>query len=65
MDTYTAIGLAEGFIEGTPAERLEAWAYLIKTGMCWTLQGFFGRTASALIEDGVVSPEGDVLTELL
>tara|TARA_R100001015_G_C4632332_1_gene195752 strand:- start:2729 stop:2917 length:189 start_codon:yes stop_codon:yes gene_type:complete len=56
MDNYTAIGLAEGFIEGSEEDQVSAWQHLIDTGLCWILQGFFGRTAQRLIEDGVCSP---------
>jgi hypothetical protein len=54
MDTYTAIGIAEGFIENESEETLiEAWQKLIDTGIVWSLQGFFGRTARALIDNGI------------
>jgi hypothetical protein len=46
-------------------EIVELFATLIRSGMAWTLQGSYGRTAQALIDQGVVSPEGDVLTELI
>lgn len=62
-DSYLATAYAEGFCEGedaTPLEQLEAWAYLIKTGTCWHLQGFFGRTAQSLIDDGIISRAGDI-----
>jgi hypothetical protein len=54
MDTYTAVGLAEGFIEGTEEEIIQAWQTLVDTGLAWTLQGFFGRQAAAMIEAGVI-----------
>jgi len=55
MDSYTAVGLAEGFIEAdSEDEIIEAWQYLVNTGLAWQLQGFFGRTAKRLIEDGVI-----------
>ena len=54
MNNYEAVGLAEGFIEGTEKEQINAWQYLVDTGMAWTLQGFFGRTANSLIEQGIV-----------
>ena len=59
MDNFTAVGLAEGFIEADSEEQvIEAWQHLIDTGLCWSLQGFFGRTATRLIEAGVcASPE--------
>jgi len=54
MDSYTAVGIAEGFIEcGDEKTIIEAWQYLIDTGLCWRLQGVFGRTASRLIEEGI------------
>ena len=54
MDSYTATGLAEGFIEAESEEQvIEAWQYLIDTGLCWRLQGWFGRTAASLIEQGI------------
>jgi hypothetical protein len=59
MDNYTATGLAEGFIEAESEEQvIEAWQHLIDTGLCWHLQGFFGRTAAQLIEDGICQPAG-------
>jgi hypothetical protein len=57
MDNYTAVGIAEGFVEPESAEQqLEAWQHLIDTGLAWTLQGWFGRTARDLIERGICSP---------
>ena len=53
MDIFTATMIAEGVEEvDTQEEYLEAWQLLIDTGTCWQLQGWFGRTASALIEQG-------------
>jgi hypothetical protein len=53
MDSYTAVGIAEGFIDAESAEQyLEAWQQLIDTGLAWKLQGSFGRTARALIDNG-------------
>jgi len=56
LDSYNATGLAEGFVEGTQKEIACAWQWLLDTGLCWKLQGFFGRTASALLEDGLLLP---------
>lgn len=54
MTNYEAIGIAEGFIECNVKERIiEAWQHLIDTGLAWSLQGFFGRIASRLIEAGI------------
>ena len=54
MDTFTAVGLAEGFVEAESQEQvIEAWQYLIDTGLAWKLQGWFGRTAAHLIGEGI------------
>jgi hypothetical protein len=57
MDSYTATGLAEGFIEAESEEQvIEAWQTLIDTGLAWQLQGWFGRQARALIDEGICLP---------
>lgn len=53
MDTFTACMLIEGVEEAEEFEILEAWQYLIDTGVVWTLQGFYGRMARDLIEQGI------------
>ena len=56
LDPRRAVGLAEGFEESDgPEEVRAAWQYLVDTGLAWQLQGFFGRTANALIEAGEIS----------
>lgn len=56
MDSYRAVALAEGFEEASGEEEiLEAWQFLVNTGLAWQLQGWFGRTASALIERGLIT----------
>lgn len=60
---YLASAYAEGFCEGegaTAPEQVEAWAYLIKTGLCWSLQGWYGRAANDLIERGLISKTGEI-----
>ncbi len=53
MDTFTACMIIEGVEEAEEYEIIEAWQYLIDTGVVWTLQGWFGRTARDLIEQGI------------
>ncbi len=37
---------------------IRLFSELLKTGMAWSLQGHYGRTASALIEDGWLERDG-------
>ena len=48
------IGLAEGFVEGTEKEIIEAWQYLHDSGQAYKLQGWFGRTAQHLLNEGII-----------
>ena len=56
LDNFRAVGLAEGFIEAAQEEEvIEAWQHLHDTGLAYQLQGWFGRTARELIEQGVIT----------
>lgn len=60
-DSYLACEYAEFFAEiedVSNEEKIEAWSYLIVTGKCWSLQGWYGRTATALIEQGLIDEDG-------
>jgi len=52
MSAFLAISIVEGDEEADEATQLQAWQYLIDTGLAWSLQGWFGRTAARLIENG-------------
>lgn len=56
MNIYDATMIAEGEEPADEETQITAWQLLIDTGTCWQLQGWFGRTASRLIEAGVCSP---------
>ena len=54
LTNLEAMIIAEGNQEPESDEQyIQAWQQLIDTGLAWTLQGFFGRTASAMIQSGV------------
>lgn len=58
MTPYLATAIAEGFCEGEGAseeEQIQAWQYLVDTGMAFTLQGSFGRQAMRMIEAGIIT----------
>lgn len=64
--SYDACSIVEGFCgyDASAQEQLEAWAYLIKSGACWSLQGWYGRNATYLIESGIISKDGEILQEI-
>ena len=54
MDDYLATDIAEGFEEAENEEEyIKAWQHLIDTKLAWQLQGWFGRRAKHLIEQGI------------
>lgn len=55
MNPSTAIDLIEGVEAGHTDEILEAWQYLVDTGIVWQLQGSYGRAAMNMIENGDIS----------
>ena len=57
LTPYLATAIAEVFCEGEGAseeEQLTAWQYLHDTKLAYSLQGWFGRNAQALIEQGII-----------
>jgi uncharacterized protein involved in copper resistance len=48
MNAQLAIQIREQLV----TEEVEAWQYLIDTGLAWQLQGWYGRTAQRLINAG-------------
>ena len=55
MTDYQAVGLAEGFEEGTEEQIIKAWQHLHDTGLAYKLQGWFGRQARYLINEGIIN----------
>lgn len=48
----------QGTLDGEGTLRL--FAELVRTGMAWSLQGHYGRTAASLVRAGFLSPGGAV-----
>lgn len=63
--TYQACGIIEGFVQipdhvDTEQATKQAWQFLIDTGACWHLQGWYGRNARTLIDHGICkAPQDD------
>ena len=54
LTNLEATMIAEGVQEPESDEQyIQAWQHLIDTGLAWQLQGFFGRTASTMIQNGL------------
>lgn len=55
LDSFNAVGIAEGFVESeSDDEKQAAWQYLHDTRIAYSLQGWFGRTCVSLIEEGII-----------
>ena len=55
MDLYRATMIAEGLEEADEETYITAWQWLVTTGMIHHLQGWYGRTAHDMIEQGIIS----------
>ncbi len=55
-NVYEAVMIAEGVQPASEEEQIAAWQLLVNNGLAFTLQGWFERTARALIEKGVILP---------
>lgn len=54
IDIQTAILIAEGVEDSSIDQQLGAWQTLLDSGIVWQLQGWYGRTATLLIEQGLI-----------
>lgn len=53
IDPFHATMVCEGVEEATEEHVIECWQSLIDSGVVWQLQGFYGRTARQLIDEGI------------
>jgi hypothetical protein len=57
ISIYDACSVIEGWVEPDSEQQIiEAWQALIDTGYVWSLQGSYGRQATALINEGICRP---------
>ncbi|MFZ9252939.1 MAG: DUF7417 domain-containing protein [Hylemonella sp.] len=55
-DTLAAISIVEGIEDASIEQQLDAWQQLVDSGLCWRLKGWYGRTATQLIDQGLIRP---------
>ena len=55
LNIANAISIAEGIEDASIDAQLEAWQMLVDTGLVWQLHGWFGRTATLLIEQKLIN----------
>lgn len=57
MKSYDVTGNIIAYESGELEQEqvIELFQHLVNTGLAWTLQGSYGRTAAALIEAGEIS----------
>lgn len=53
-NTLQDISIVEGLEDSDIDEQLAAWQRLVDTGLAWKLQGWYGRAAIQLIEQGLI-----------
>jgi hypothetical protein len=59
-DLHAAIDVIEGIEDASIDEQLQAWQSLVDSGVVWQLQGWYGRTATQLIQQGLINPPAKV-----
>lgn len=59
----SAVGELIAFESGnmTMKEEVELFSKLLKSGMVWKLQGFYGRIANSFIENKILSKDGRIM----
>ena len=58
MESIDAVMIIECEDNPSTESYLEAWSTLIKSGQVWSLQGFYGRGATQLIDSWIISSDG-------
>jgi len=59
LDNLSALDIIDGVVDADHDLTIKAWQHLIDTGLCWKIQGRYGRTAMRLIEDGMCNSQNN------
>mgnify|MGYP001327767753 CR=1 FL=1 len=59
LDNLLALVIIDGVVDADHDLTIKAWQHLIDTGLCWKIQGRYGRTAMRLIEDGMCNSQNN------
>lgn len=60
LDTFDLVAIIEGIEDASIDEQLQAWQSLVDSGLIWKLQDWYGRTATQLINQGLINPPTEV-----
>lgn len=60
LDTLDLVAIIEGIEDASIDEQLQAWQSLVDSGLIWKLQGWYRRTATQLINQGLINPPTEV-----
>lgn len=53
MNAQDAVMICEQLVPADDDEQIQAWQHLIDNALVWQLQGWYGRAAQSLIEQGI------------
>lgn len=53
-DLLQLVSVIEALEDSNFEESLKAWQLLVDSGIVWQLEGWYGRTAKQLIEQGLI-----------
>ena len=55
LSTQEIVDIIESVESSSYEDQINAWQTLVDTGVVWDLQGWYGRTAQLLIDQGLIN----------